>query len=113
MSDARRPLAEAAHDERLERLADLEDVADEVVVDDPHARALIGVGDDEALALQPPERLAHRIGADPVARREILGLQPGARLEHAGDDVAAQVVGDAMREAGFLGHLPRLDLRRA
>ena len=86
------------------RFADLEDIADEIVVDHAHARALVGIGHDETFALQAPQRLAHRVGAHPVASRQILGLQPGAGRQHSGDDVPAKLVGDTMRQAGFLGH---------
>ena len=97
-------LAEAADDEWLQRLADLEDVAHEVVIDRAHTRALIGIGDNEALALEAPQRLAHRVCADRIALGELLGLEPGARLKHAGDDVAPEIVGDPVGQAGTLGH---------
>ena len=66
----RRTLAEPAHEDRLDRLANLENVANEIVVDSAHAGALIGIGDDEPLALKPPKRLPDRIGAHPIARRQ-------------------------------------------
>ena len=77
----RRPLTKASHENGLDRLANLENVADEIVVDGPHARALVGTGDDEALALQSPQGLPDGVRAHRIARREFLGLEPRARFE--------------------------------
>ena len=100
-----RSLTEAADENRLDRLPNLEDVANEIVVDRAHAGPLVRIGDDKALPLQPPQGLPNRVGAHRITRRKLLGLEPRARRKNAGDNVAAKVAGDAMRKAGILGHL--------
>ena len=66
----RRTLTEAAHEDRLDRLANLENVANEIVVDSAHPRALVGIGDDEALALKPPQGLPDRDWRSPRSARQ-------------------------------------------
>ena len=85
----RRHADEPARQRRLDEHADLGDVADEVLVDGPHARAAVRRDDDEAFAAQNLQRLAHRVGGGAVAAREVGDDQPLVGLEPALDDVLA------------------------
>ena len=60
---------EPAGQRRLDQHLDLVDVADEILVDRPHAGAAIGLDQHEAFAAQLLQRLAYRIGRGAVARR--------------------------------------------
>ncbi len=100
----RRPLTKASHENGLDRLANLENVADEIVVDAAHPGALMGTGDDEALALQSPKGLPDRIGAHPIARGKLFRLQPRAGFENPRHDISSKIAGDAMGKAGVFGH---------
>ena len=77
---------EPARQGRLDQNADLVDVADEILVDRPDARAAIAVKDDEAFAAQQLQRLANRVGRGAVALGEIgddqplIGLEPPAMM---------------------------------
>lgn len=64
-----RGLDEISHEVGFQLLADLADITDEIGVDGPHPRALVGYEIDQPLAAQLLQRLAHRIGRHAVALR--------------------------------------------
>ena len=53
---------EPARQGRLDQHTDLVDIADKILIDRPDARAAVGSEDDEPLAPQQLQRLAHRVG---------------------------------------------------
>jgi hypothetical protein len=68
-----------------------------------NARAAVGLDDDEPLALQLAQRLAHRHVAHLVARGEPVDGQPGAESDRAGDDVVPDAAGDVDGRRGVAG----------
>ena len=89
-----RVVDEPARHVRLEQRGDLVDVADEVIVDRPHAGAAIAAEEHEAFAAQLLQRLAHRVGAGAVAAAELADLQSRAGGEPSLDDVLADQLVD-------------------
>ena len=73
---------EPAGQGRLDQNADLVDVADEILVDRPHARAAVRGEDDEAFAAEELQRLANGVrgGAVTAARGR---RRPGVRSASA------------------------------
>src|SRR3546814_6508409 len=79
----RRAKAKPPYEDGFNNFAELEDVSDEVVIDDAHPRAMVGCGDNKALALQPPQSFPPRVRAYIVAIRQHFGLQSRTRLERS------------------------------
>ena len=97
-----RHVDEPAGQRRLDQDADLVDIADEILVDRPDARAAVGREDDEALAAQQLQRLAHRVGRGAVTLGEVGDHEPLVGCEPPRDDVFA----DQFIERGALAGGP-------
>src|SRR5581483_8609282 len=71
-------------------------------IDAEHLDAAVGVGDDQAVALERAQRLAHRRAADADALRDVDLPEPGAGRHVAAHDRGAELVGDALVERARL-----------
>ena len=82
---------------RLDQDADLVDVADEVLVDRPHARAAVGTKMTKPSPRKQLQGLAHGVGRGAVTPGEVGDDQPFVGCEPALDDVVADEFDRARR----------------
>ena len=104
----RRHADEPAGQRGLDQHADLVDVAHEILVDRPDARAAVGREDDEALAAEQLQRLADRIGGGAMPLGEVGDDQTFVGPEAALDDVVADelIDGRALRSRRQSASIP-------
>jgi hypothetical protein len=96
----REPLRRAAHGDRLEAEANLEEVAQVVGIEVEHLRALVGHVLREAERLELAHRLADRRDAHAEGPGQLVQAERGPGRELAEDDRLAQLL------EGVLGHRP-------
>lgn len=73
----------------LDEGANIEDIANEGLVQSPHPGAAIAVNNDEALPAELMQRLTDGVGTDLVSAGKIVSLQPRSFGKNAVDDVLA------------------------
>ncbi len=100
------PLGGQANGETLEHGAGLEDLDRLTVRDLTHARAAVRLPDDEALLLEPDQRISDGAARHVEARHDVGLDEPGVRRDLAADDRLAELVVVRVGVVRESGHEP-------